>query len=72
MSEISVTHTRVMVNCGDHAQDVTTAVAVGYDETVQEAADRLLVTEGYGSNRAEYEDYLIIRRVKPVGVDDAF
>lgn len=32
MTAISMTHTRVLVNAGDHAQDVTTAVEVGHDE----------------------------------------
>ncbi len=62
---VSVTHTRVLVNAGDHAQDVMTAVEVGYDETVTEVAERLLRTQGYRRFTPEYEDYLTIRLVKP-------
>lgn len=65
LTAISVTHTRVLVNAGDHAQDVTTAVDVGYDETVTEVAERLLRTQGYQRFTPEYEDYLTIRLVKP-------
>lgn len=65
MTAISVTHTRMLVNAGDHAQDVTTAVEVGYDETVTEVAERLLRTQGYASFTPEYEDYLTIRLLKP-------
>lgn len=66
MTNISVTHTRVLVNAGDHAQDVTTAVDVGYDESVTEVAERLLRTQGYKHYfTPEYGDYLTIRLVKP-------
>lgn len=62
---VSVLHTRVMVNCGDHAQDITSAVEVNPDETVAEVAERLLRTQGYQRFTTEYEDYLTIRLVKP-------
>lgn len=65
MTNISVTHTRVLVNAGDHAQDVTTAVDVRYDESVTEVAERLLRTQGYKHFTPEYGDYLTIRLVKP-------
>ena len=66
MAEISALHTRVMVNCGDHAQDITTAVAVKPGETVQELAERVLVSQRYAAPaQEEYDDYLTIRFVNP-------
>lgn len=62
---VSVLHTRVMVNCGDHAQDITSAVEVKPDETVAEAANRLLIERGY-HDVPGYDDYLTIRLVKPI------
>ena len=70
LQAVSVLHTRVMVNCGDHAQDVTNAVEVKPDETVAEVANRLLIERGYHDVPA-YDDYLTIRLVKPADPEEA-
>lgn len=63
-AQVSVMHTRVAVNLGDHAQDITSAVAPGEGETVEDFANRIL-NEGFPSHLPVFEDFLVIRLIRP-------
>ena len=74
MAEESVVLVQTGVNVGDHAQDVSRAVEVGWEETVRSAANRLLSTESWRNDgngqmekyrKGEYEWRLEIRLVEP-------
>ena len=70
--EIAVRLVKVNVNCGDHAQDIVQSVAVRPDETITEAAARLLTRSshwGFDEACAEYDWRLEVQLVRPADDD---
>lgn len=65
---IQVTHTKTAVNCGDHAQDITRAVAATPETTLQELIHGTLVHRVQWLDKDELnvadEDYVTIRVAK--------
>ena len=57
------------VNCGDHGQDITTAVEPQEDETVRQFAERILTETASWGPTAEVvtkdDWYVVLRLVKP-------
>jgi dTDP-glucose pyrophosphorylase len=76
VSDVSVVLIKTGVNMGDHAQDVWKAVEVGTDESLHEAANRLLSVKQWHWETAaverqnvldpQYEWRLEVRLVEPI------
>lgn len=64
MDKVSVHLIEVAQNCGDHAQDFTSAVEVRDDETLTEAANRLMKPR-YPGQTQHYTYRLEVRLVQP-------
>lgn len=61
-------HTRVGVNMGDHAQDVTNAIEVNRMTTLGELEDLLQRHHRFSGrlNEAAYDDFITLRLVRPI------
>jgi hypothetical protein len=61
-------HTRVGVNMGDHAQDITNAIEVNRMTTLGELEDLLQRRHRFAGrlNEAAYDDFIILRLVRPI------
>lgn len=70
--EVAVRLVKVNVSYGDHGQDVIQSVAVRPDETITEAAARLLVSPHWvpDTTRAEYDWRLEIQLIRPAYDDE--
>lgn len=73
---IVVQKTRVGVNMGDHAQDITEAHEVAPGETVEHLVERLLSRDVWKSldlrtvHEPDHESYLVIRIAVPADTDE--
>lgn len=63
LAVVAITLTKQAVNCGDHAQDITSAVAARPDETVEHLIRRTLITRGWNSKPEPHGDYYLTIRI---------